>query len=167
MGCLVGLLDCQGKELKVDGLHGWFVRLSGKRADGLLDWFVWLSGKRVECGWAAWLVCETVREKSSGWMGCLVGWFVGCFVQTAECCCRRCRAGDPDCSGRGQCTRFGNQSICVCDAGFTGDDCSLLVCPGTPTCSAHGTVQAAVFFGLRQHAGTRWCWNDVLRLACD
>ena len=41
--------------------------------DGLLDWFVWLSGKRVECGWVAWLVCETVREESSGWMGCLVG----------------------------------------------------------------------------------------------
>ena len=49
--------------------------------DGLLDWFVWLSGKRVECGWVAWLVCETVREKSSGWMGCLVGWFVGWLLK--------------------------------------------------------------------------------------
>ena len=98
----------------------------------------------------------------------LLSWLIRRLVaQTAECCCRRCRAGDPDCSGRGQCTRFGNQSICVCHAGFTGDDCSLLVCPGTPTCSAHGTVQSAVFLGLRHHAGTLWCWNGVLKLACD
>ena len=41
MGCLIGLCGCQEKELSVDGLLGWFVRLSGKRVQG---------------GWAAWLV---------------------------------------------------------------------------------------------------------------
>ena len=48
VGCLVGLCDCQEKELRVDGLLGWFVRLSGKR---------------FESGWVAWVVCDTVRKE--------------------------------------------------------------------------------------------------------
>ena len=45
---MVGLCDCQEKELRVDGLLGWFVRLSGKR---------------FESGWVAWVVCDTVRKE--------------------------------------------------------------------------------------------------------
>ena len=50
--------------------------------------------------------------------------------------------GEPDCSGRGTCIRDKEeeQSVCSCNLGFIGDDCSVLFCPGEPTCSNHGKI---------------------------
>jgi hypothetical protein len=39
--------------------------------------------------------------------------------------------GEPDCSTYGICKRSDNASVCVCNGGFTGDDCSEFICPGT------------------------------------
>ena len=46
--------------------------------------------------------------------------------------------GEPDCSNRGSCIRKGDQSVCLCNPGFTGEDCSELVCPGEPACNTRG-----------------------------
>ena len=46
--------------------------------------------------------------------------------------------GEPDCSNRGSCVRKGDQSVCLCNPGFTGEDCSELVCPGEPACNMRG-----------------------------
>lgn len=46
--------------------------------------------------------------------------------------------GEPDCSGYGLCIRDNNESVCVCQGGFEGDNCSVLICPGTPKCSGNG-----------------------------
>jgi hypothetical protein len=48
--------------------------------------------------------------------------------------------GEPDCSTYGICKRSDNASVCVCNGGFTGDDCSEFICPGTPKCSGNGTL---------------------------
>ena len=45
--------------------------------------------------------------------------------------------GEPDCSGHGTCRRVLNNSVCACNSGFEGDDCSTLICPG-PNCSGNG-----------------------------
>ena len=49
-----------------------------------------------------------------------------------------CITGEPNCLNRGMCVRLGEESKCICKTGFAGEDCSELVCSGTPMCSNHG-----------------------------
>ena len=47
--------------------------------------------------------------------------------------------GEPeDCMNRGHCSRENDKSVCRCNSGFDGEDCSILICAGEPMCSDHG-----------------------------
>ena len=41
------------------------------------------------------------------------------------------------CNGQGTCSS-GNNGVCACDSGFTGDHCNVTTCPGTPVCGGNG-----------------------------
>ena len=45
--------------------------------------------------------------------------------------------GEPDCNGHGTCRRVLSSSVCACNSGFEGNDCSTLICPG-PNCNGNG-----------------------------
>ena len=47
-------------------------------------------------------------------------------------------SGEPNCLDRGTCLRVNHGSVCRCNAGFDGTDCSIKVCAGEPMCSDHG-----------------------------
>jgi len=42
------------------------------------------------------------------------------------------------CNGNGTCIS-NTSNICTCNSGFTGDQCDIATCPGTPACSGTGT----------------------------
>lgn len=56
--------------------------------------------------------------------------------------------GQPDCNEHGNCIRSTEHdaSICFCDPGFAGDDCSQYVCPGPADnlCNGNGKFSITI-----------------------
>ncbi len=85
----------------------------------------------VECSGNG--VCTSGRCKCDNSM--LDAWFgERCEIPT-------CPRGNNSktCSGNGMC--LSTLQICICEPGWTGEDCSILDCPGSPPCNDHGICE--------------------------
>jgi tenascin len=74
---------------------------------------------------------------------------------TANSCVR-------DCSLHGVCT---TGAVCQCDLGWVGDDCSVVECPGTPSCFNRGNCSEA-FFPPRCLCDAQWSGEDCASGVC-
>ncbi|KAA0175809.1 hypothetical protein FNF27_02895 [Cafeteria roenbergensis] len=133
------------------------------------------SGSRPDCGFAAMPItsCPGKSIECSGHGKCSGHPEYGCTCDRGwtggDCADRLCPTGrawmdlaytanaahaQAECSNRGICDR--ETGKCNCQAGFTGEGCEKLACPGTTadgrTCSGHGTCHSME--GLAQLART-------------
>lgn len=66
-----------------------------------------------------------------------------------------------ECSNAGVCNRISGQ--CECYPGFAGVACQRMQCPGTPTCSGHGTCRSVRHLSHGQYR----LWNRDMLQGCE